>query len=154
MPMTADEIEAFLGERRLCAFSTVDHRGRPRVRPLWYLWRDGAFWFTTRLEARHTGRDLAVNPRVAVSIASEDRPYRAVVAHGRPEVVGKVEDLLLAISTRYGESEGRRWTDGAMKEPDRVVLKMEPATFLSWHYGRGDYGKLQQGRSLRNEVTG
>jgi PPOX class probable F420-dependent enzyme len=154
MPMTAGEIEAFLGERRLCAFSTVDDRGRPRVRPLWYLWRDGVFWFTTRLEARHTGRDLAVNPRVAVSIASEDRPYRAVVAHGRPESVGKVEDLLLAISTRYGEAEGRRWTAGAMKEPDRVVLKMEPTTLLSWHYGRGDYGNLQQGRSMRTELAG
>jgi nitroimidazol reductase NimA-like FMN-containing flavoprotein (pyridoxamine 5'-phosphate oxidase superfamily) len=154
MPMTPDEIDAFLVEPRLCAFATVDRRGRPRVRPLWYLWREGAFWFTTRLEARHTGRDLGTSPSVAASIASEDRPYRAVVAHGRPESVGKVEDLLLAISTRYGEAEGRRWTAGAMKEPDRVVLKMEPTTLLSWHYGRGDYGNLQQGRSMRTELAG
>jgi nitroimidazol reductase NimA-like FMN-containing flavoprotein (pyridoxamine 5'-phosphate oxidase superfamily) len=154
MPMTQNEIDAFLGEPRLCAFATVDQRGRPRVRPLWYLWRDGAFWFTTRLEVRHTGRDLRASPMVAVSISSEDRPYRAVVAHGQPEVVGKIENLLLAISTRYGEPEGRRWTAGAMKEPDRVVLKMEPTTFLTWHYGRSDYGKLQRGRSMRTERAG
>src|SRR5436190_17758147 len=93
MPMTREEIEAFLAEPRLCAFATVDERGLPRVRPLWYLWRDGVFWFTTRLEVRHTGRDLASSTRVAVSVASEDRPYPAVVAHGRPEVVPKDRGL-------------------------------------------------------------
>jgi nitroimidazol reductase NimA-like FMN-containing flavoprotein (pyridoxamine 5'-phosphate oxidase superfamily) len=154
MPMSPDEIDLFLGEARLCAFATIDRRGLPRVRPLWYLWRDDAFWFTTRMEVRHTGRDLSAHPDVAVSIASEERPYRAVVAHGRPESVGKDHDLLLAISTRYGESEGRRWTAGALKEPDRVVLRMAPTIMLSWHYGRGDYTKLQQGRSLRTEVAG
>ncbi|TMK86178.1 MAG: hypothetical protein E6G44_04390 [Actinobacteria bacterium] len=138
MPMTREEIDTFLAEARLCALATVDERGRPRVRPLWYLWRDGAFWFTTRLEARHTGRDLAVSPRVAVSVASEERPYRAVVAHGHPEVVGKNEELLLAISTRYGQAQGRTWTTQVMEEPDRVVLRMTPQTLISWDYGRDD----------------
>src|SRR6266496_6547842 len=107
MPMTPGEIDAFLSEPRLAHFATVGPDGRPRVRPLWYLWRDGAFLFTTRMEARHTGRDLMAHPRVAVSVASEDRPYRAVIAHGQPEVLGKDEELLLAISTRYGDREGR-----------------------------------------------
>jgi PPOX class probable F420-dependent enzyme len=138
MPMTREEIEAFLAEPRLCAFATVDERGLPRVRPLWYLWRDGVFWFTTRLEVRHTGRDLASSSRVAVSVASEDRPYRAVVAHGRPEVVPKDRDLLLALSTRYGAEPGRRWTARAMEEPDRVLLKMTPQSMVSWDYGRED----------------
>lgn len=150
MSMTTEEIDAFLAEPRLCHFATVDDRGRPRVRPLWYLWRDGTFWFTTRLLARHTGRDLRANPRVAVSIASEDRPYRAVIVHGRPEVIDKDRALLLAISTRYGEAEGRRWVAGAMKEPDRILLKLVPTTLLSWHYGRGDYSKQQQGVSMRS----
>jgi PPOX class probable F420-dependent enzyme len=134
--MTGQELEAFLAEPRLCAFATIDDRGRPRVRPLWYLWRGGEFWFTTRLEVRHTGRDLETSPRVAVSIASEERPYRAVVAHGRPEVVGKDRDVLLAIATRYGDAPGRRWVAVAMKEPDRVLLRMRPSALLSWDYGK------------------
>lgn len=136
MPMTREEIDEFLASPRLCHFATVDQNGRPRVRPLWYLWRDGEFLFTTRTEARHTGRDLEAHPEVAVSIASEDRPYRAVIAHGRPEVVEKTEELLLAVSTRYGEKEGRRWTAKAMKEPDRVLLRMVPETLLTWDYRR------------------
>ena len=136
MPMTRQEIDQFLDAPRLCHFATVDRRGHPRVRPLWYLWRDGEFLFTTRLDARHTGRDVHSNPRVAVTIASEDRPYRAVIAHGTVEVVEKTEELLLAISTPYGEADGRRWTAGAMKERDRVLLRMVPERLLSWDYGR------------------
>ncbi len=151
MPMTPEEIEEFLAEPRLCHFATVDERGRPRVRPLWYLWRDGAFWFTTRLEARHTGRDVAGGGVASVSVASEDRPYRAVVATGTVEVVGKDRALLESISYRYGEREGRAWVAGAMKEPDRTVLKTVPERLVSWHYGRGDYGRQNRGASLRTD---
>lgn len=136
MPMTRQEIDAFLAEPRLCHLATVDDRGRPRVRPLWFLWKDGGFWLTTRLESRHTGRDLASSPWVALSVASEDRPYRAVIAHGHPEVVEGTEELLLAISTRYGEEEGRRWAARALKEPDRVLVRLVPQTLLSWDYRR------------------
>jgi PPOX class probable F420-dependent enzyme len=134
--MTDEELDAFLSTPRLCAFATVDSHGRPRVRPLWFLWRGGEFWFTTRLKARHTGRDLEASPRVAVSIASEERPYRAVVAHGRPEVVDKDRDILLAIATRYGDAPGRRWLAVAMKEPDRVLLRMRPNVMISWDYAK------------------
>jgi PPOX class probable F420-dependent enzyme len=136
MPMTREEIDEFLASPRLCHFATIDRGGRPRVRPLWYLWRDGEFLFTTRMEARHTGRDLKAHPEVAVSIASEDRPYRAVVVHGHPEVVEKTEELLLAISTRYGDEEGRSWTSQAMSQADRVLLRMVPETVLTWDNSR------------------
>jgi PPOX class probable F420-dependent enzyme len=136
MPLTPEEIDDFLAEPRLCHFATVDADGNPRVRPLWYLWRDGQFWFTTRRKARHTGRDLESSPQVAVSIASEDRPYRAVIAFGRVEVVGKDQDVLLAIAARYGEPEGRQWLEHAIEQPDRVAMRMKPDTVLSWDNSR------------------
>ena len=108
MPMSPEQAHAFLEERRLAHFATVAPDGRPRNRPIWYLWRDGAFWFTTRMEVRHTGSDLTAGSIAAVSVASEERPYRAVLARGRPEVWDEDRDALLeAISTRYGEREGR-----------------------------------------------
>jgi PPOX class probable F420-dependent enzyme len=136
VPMTPEEIDAFLADARLCHFATVDGEGRPRVRPLWFLWKGGEFWFTTRMEARHTGRDLASSPQVALSVASEDRPYRAVIAHGRPEVMAPSEDLLLGIATRYGDPEGKRWAARASQEPDRVIMRMRPDTLLTWDYSR------------------
>jgi nitroimidazol reductase NimA-like FMN-containing flavoprotein (pyridoxamine 5'-phosphate oxidase superfamily) len=150
--MTPEELEAFLDEPRLCHFATVDAEGLPRVRPIWFLWRDGAFWFTTRLRARHTGRDATAAGFATISIASEDRPYRAVIAHGAIEDVGKDRDLLEAIASRYGRREGVTWLARALREEDRAVIKMVPKWLVSWNYGRGDYRRMNRGESLRTDV--
>jgi nitroimidazol reductase NimA-like FMN-containing flavoprotein (pyridoxamine 5'-phosphate oxidase superfamily) len=133
VPLTPEEVDAFLAELHLCHFGTVDADGNPRVRPLWYLWKDGAFWLTTRLEARHTGRDLASSPHVAISVASGPR---AVMAFGHIEVLGKDEEVLRAIAVRYGEEEGLRFLQHAMEQPDRVAMRMQPETVLSWDNSR------------------
>lgn len=150
LPLEGDALGRFLEDVRLAHWATVGPDGRPRVRPVWYLYADGTFWFTTRLETRRTGADITAGSPVAVSIGSEDRPYRAVVVSGTPEVWSEDRDAWLErIATRYGEAEGRRWLAGAVKEPDRVVLRLVPEKVLAWHYGKGDYGRMQKGGSLR-----
>jgi PPOX class probable F420-dependent enzyme len=150
VPLVDEELAAFLQEAHLAHFATTGPDGMPRVRPVWFCHADGALWFTTRLKARRTGADLADGSLVAVSIASEDRPYRAVIAYGRPEVWEQdTEAWLERIATRYGASEGRRWLAGALKESDRVVLRLVPDKVVAWHYGTGDYGRIQRKESLR-----
>lgn len=149
MTLEGADLRAFLDEVRLCHWATMGPDGRPRVRPLWYLYADRAFWFTTRMEVRRTGADVAAGSPVAVSIASEVRPYRAVILHGIPEVWEQDREAWLErIATRYGQAEGRRWLAGALKEPDRVVLRMVPEHVLAWDYGKGDYRLMQKGASL------
>ena len=139
MPLNEHELEEFLRGERLAHFATVSTDGRPRVRPLWYVWEGGAFWFTTRLEARWTGADVARSPWAAISIASENRPYRAVIARGPVEVWhDERENWLERIAVRYGEAEGRLWVKRALKEPDRAVLRMAPRALVTWDYGKGD----------------
>ena len=150
LPLEGDALRSFLDDVRLAHWATVGPDGRPRVRPVWYLYADGAFWFTTRLETRRTGLDITAGSPVTVSIASEDRPYRAVVLSGTPDVWSEDRDTWLErIATRYGQAEGRKWLAGAVKEPDRVVLRLVPDKVLAWHYGSGDYGRMQKGGSLR-----
>jgi PPOX class probable F420-dependent enzyme len=150
VPLEGNDLATFLEEVRLAHFATVGPDGGPRVRPVWFLYEGGAFWFTTRLEARRTGADVADGSPAAVSIASEERPYRAVIAHGTPEVwQPDRERWLERIATRYGVAEGKRWLAGALKERDRVVLRLVPDRVLAWHYGTGDYGRMQKGGSLR-----
>jgi PPOX class probable F420-dependent enzyme len=153
VPLQGEDLRAFLEEVRLAHFATIGPDGKPRVRPVWYLYADGAFWFTTRLEARRTGSDVAAGSPAAVSIASDERPFRAVLARGTPQVWEQDREAWLErIATRYGEAEGRRWLAGARKEPDRVVLRMAPDTVLAWHYGTGDYTRMQKGGSLAVEL--
>jgi nitroimidazol reductase NimA-like FMN-containing flavoprotein (pyridoxamine 5'-phosphate oxidase superfamily) len=149
VPFQGQGLLSFLEEVRLCHWATIGPDGLPRVRPLWYLYADRSFWFTTRMQTRRTGADLEAGSPVALSIASEGRPYRAVIAFGMPEVWEEDrEGWLERIATRYGEAEGRRWLAGALKEPDRVVLRLVPDRVLAWDYGRGDYGRMQKGASL------
>jgi PPOX class probable F420-dependent enzyme len=149
VPLQGKELAAFLEEVRLAHFATFGPDGRPRVRPVWFVYEDGAFWFTTRLEARRTGADVVAGSPVAISIASEERPYRAVIVHGKAEVWTKDrEGWLERIATRYGQAKGKRWLAGALKESDRVVLRLVPDRVLSWDYGLGDYGRMQKGGSL------
>ena len=150
MPLTRDDVDAFLAEVRLCHFATIDDRGAPRVRPVWYLWRHGAFWLTTRMQARHTGRDLANGGRATVSVASDVKPYRAVIATGPIEIIGRDEGLLRDISFRYGDES--QWLALALHEADRTVLKLTPSRLLSWNYAQGDYSRLQAGESLRTRL--
>jgi PPOX class probable F420-dependent enzyme len=150
VPLEGKELAAFLDEVRLAHFATIGPDGHPRVRPVWFLYENGVFWFTTRLEARRTGADVAAGSPAAVSIASDERPYRAIIAHGSPEVWNEDRERWLErISTRYGGAEGKRWLATALKERDRVVLRLVPDKVLAWHYGTGDYGRMQKGGSLR-----
>ncbi len=133
--MTRQEIDEFLATPRMAHLATIDAEGEPRIRPVWYLWRDGALLLTSRLH-RHTAGDLRAHPRVALSIASEDRPYRAVVAHGTPEILPKERDGLYDLSSRYGEAEARVWVEEVMHEENRVLMRLAPEVLISWDYGK------------------
>lgn len=139
MPMQPDDLAKLLAEPHLAHWATVAPDGTPRVRPLWFYYADRALWFTTRLESRGTGREIEGGKPVAVSIASEDRPYRAALLLGTPEVWTEDRDLWLErIATKYGEEAGRRWLQHALVEPDRVAMRLVPDTVLAWNYGKGD----------------
>ena len=153
LPLQGDDLRAFLEAPRMAHWATVGPDGKPRVRPVWYLYQDGAFWFTTRLETRATGTDITAGSSVAVSIASEDRPYSAVIAYGTPDVWSDDRDTWLErIATRYGERQGGSWMARAVKQPDRVVLRLVPDKVIAWRYATGDDRPIQEKRSLRVEL--
>ena len=65
MALAGKELGSFLDEPHLAHFATIGPDGKPRVRPLWFCFAEGALWFTTRLEARHTGADVVAGSSVA-----------------------------------------------------------------------------------------
>ncbi len=90
---------------------------------------------------------------MAISIATNERPYRAVIVEGEARVVEKKKlELLGKISSKYGREEGERWLEYSKKEPDRVAIVVKPRRILSWHYGRGDYRKQNEGASMKNVI--
>ena len=151
MPLTPDEISELLSQPLLGHLAVV-RDGKPHVTPIWVYYDGGSFYLTTRL-SRVKGKALSKNGRVAISIATNERPYRAIVVEGEARVVEKDKwELLSKISTKYGREEGERWLEYAKKEPDRVAVVVEPSRLLSWHYGRGDYRKQNEGLSMKTKL--
>ena len=38
------------------------------------------------------------------------------------------------------------------KEPDRVAVVVKPRRLLSWHYGRGDSRRQNEGLSMKTKI--
>jgi len=152
LPLSEIELEALLDEPRLAHLATSSRNGEIRVTPIWYVYDDGFFYFTTRLR-RLKGKHIQSNPAVALSVATDERPYRAVCALGKATIVTENrEKWLERISFRYGEDEGRTWLAHALMQPDRVVMMIKPKRVLSWHYGRGDASRQDEGVSMETPV--
>ena len=152
MPLSRSELKIFLDEPRMAHLATSSKTGKPRVSPIWYLYENGLFYFTTRL-GRVKGKHFQKNPAVALSIATDERPYRAVCAFGRATIVTENRDEWLErISFRYGKDEGESWLAKAVKQTDRFVMMLEPERVLSWHYGRGDSSLQDKGESMATAI--
>ena len=153
MPLTNSELIALLREPRMAHLATSSPRGKPRVTPIWYVYEKGCFYFTTRL-GRVKSNHIRLNPRVALSVATDGRPYRAVCAFGRATLVEENRDKWLErISFRYGEQEGREWLEEAVKQDGRVVFKLQPDRIISWHYGRNDAERQERGESMATSAA-
>lgn len=63
--------------------------GRPHLMPIWGVWREGAFWFSTG-EKTVKARNLAANPSCVVA---PDRADEAVIVEGTAEWVPASESL-------------------------------------------------------------
>ncbi len=75
--------------------------GRPHVAPVWGLWLDGAFYFSTDPSSRK-GRNIAARPQVAVHLESGDD---VVILEGTAERVADADTLArfaAAYTPKYG----------------------------------------------------
>ena len=102
---------------------------------------------------RTKGKHIAKNPHVALSVANETVPYKAVCVFGPAEVLQENRDKwLMKIASRYGKREAKKWFSEVIIQPDRVVLVIKPNRILSWHYGRGDDKRQNSGESMTTVV--
>ena len=151
MPLTLDEVSELLSQPLLGHLAVV-RDGKPHVTPIWVYYDGDSFYFTTRL-SRVKGKAVSRNDRVAISIATNERPYRATIVEGEARVVEKDKwELLRKISTKYGKEEGEKWLEHSKKQPGRVAVIVKPRRLLSWHYGRGDSRRQDEGLSMKTKI--
>jgi PPOX class probable F420-dependent enzyme len=77
-----------LGAARRYWLSTVRADGRPHAVPIWGVWHEEAFWFSSGGESRKV-RNLTADPRCVVTT---DRADEAVIIEGVAKVVPDAAD--------------------------------------------------------------
>ena len=110
--LTDQERDAFLNEPGvLMRIAVVREDGSPLVTPIWFIYEDGAIFFTPRDKSEWFAC-LRRDPRVALCIDEQPLPYRKVLVEGQAALVHDVgaddvwRDQYRRIAERYVNREG------------------------------------------------
>mgnify|MGYP006102946181 CR=1 FL=1 len=105
--------------------------GFPLVTPIWFIFREGAVYFTPR-EKSSWFASLRRDNRVSLCIDEETQPYRKILVQGLAELVYDTgnddvwRDLYLAMASRYvPKNAAHSYVENTRNEPRglyRVVL--------------------------------
>ena len=98
--------------------------GRPHSAPVWGIWTDGAFYFSTGTETVKA-RNLTRNPSVSVHLESGDD---AVILEGDVTVVSLEHTMLLK---KLDAAYKRKYKMGLMLQ-DSVLYRLQPRVALAW----------------------
>lgn len=127
MPVEVPQTHVDLLERPMFAhLATVRPDGSPQTQVMWFVW-DGERVRMTHTKARQKYRNLQREPRVALSIADPEDPYRFLEIRGTVE---SIEDddaqasFYQSLQQRYGRS--FPLTDA----PVRVIVTIRPEKFV------------------------
>jgi PPOX class probable F420-dependent enzyme len=98
--LSATQVE-FLREKHIAHVVTLLHDGSPHVTPIW-VDTDGKVVLINTARGRVKERNLARDPRVAISIADESDIYRWLAVRGRAQLVDEgATELINALNQKY-----------------------------------------------------
>jgi PPOX class probable F420-dependent enzyme len=135
--MSPAQRDRFLSGRHVAALVTNGAEGHPVPTPIWYLFRDGAFYFRTERGAIKT-QNILRDPKVSVCVQQEQAPYKAVIAYGSAEVQPKL-DWLSAIPRHYlgfvGAIGYERTAQHQIEQGPEVALVVRPDRYVTFDFG-------------------
>lgn len=124
------DLDGFLGQPLVARVATIGQTG-PSVRPLWYLWEGGTFWWLTGGWSK-LAQLLEREPRVALVIDTcdlERGEVLQVTARGRAELHPFDADRARHWGSRYlgpDERHWRRFQGGVFDDPTTRFVALEP----------------------------
>jgi hypothetical protein len=138
-PLTHEETAELLASDTVARLATVDASGYPHVTPLWFLWADDAFHFTSDSGRPHLVR-LQANPRVGLVIDTEARE--------RPDGQRPNRQIRAVCDAVLSSDTGAAWTrriwdkyisgpaarqaaDNDLSDRQRILITIEPASIIA-----------------------
>lgn len=132
--LTSQEIDAYLAGPHVAHFASVREDGTPHISPVWYQWVDGKVTVVSGDSAVKT-RNVRRNPKVALSVATDEWPYQYVILEGDAVVRSdNLKEAVRSIFSRYegnerGEQDANELTEGDQK---LVAIEIDVNRVLSW----------------------
>ena len=126
-------MQSYLSKPHIADLATVRPDGSPHVAPVWFLYEDGVVKVLAETGSVKI-KNLKSEPRVSVSIATDQRPYEYVIINGIAEVSeGDTSGVLRRISVHYqGLEEGERYAEKTMRELDLCLITIRPSKLTGW----------------------
>ncbi len=133
-PMSEQELQSFLARPLVAHLALVRGNGSPQLVPMWFLFKDGAFYMSTRTYAAKL-KHLRKNPRVAIVIDVMEAPLKnkSVTVSGTAQVLTSgVQEMTAAIYRKYVGEQGMASAAAQhnINEP-RVILKIIPKKIVT-----------------------
>ena len=137
--MTAEEVDAFLRERRPMTLCSINHDGSIHAVAMWYGFLEGCVAFETKAKSQKA-RNLVRDPRMTCMVEDGDyyEELRGVELVGRAEVVDDPErmwtlgvDLFERYYSPYTE-DLRPFVETMLNK--RIVIKLHVDRVVSWDH--------------------
>ncbi len=131
--MTEQEIAEYLAEVRRGDLVAVRSNGRPQVSPVWFLEGKGQAFVMTDFNAGKM-RNVRHNPAVALSVASDQSPFKYVVLNGQAQVVETdVAQMVERICVRYeGLVRGVEYAKELLAEDRMKLIDILVTRVVGW----------------------
>ncbi len=126
-------VEQFLGEQSNLILATIRRDGGPQLSPVWYVWRDGAFYISTT-KSTVKWLNLVRDQRCSGIVDSPAGQY--VYVSGIAELDdGDVYDTTLEIVKRYkNEDEIEAYMESIYREGHRTIIRLAPHRIVSRNF--------------------
>jgi PPOX class probable F420-dependent enzyme len=126
-------IDEYLARPLLADLATVKADGSPHVAPVWFQYQDGQIRIVAQTNSVKV-RNIQHEPRVSLSVAIHERPYKYVLINGTAELSKEgIPELTRSLAIRYqGEQEGNEYADRVLVEMDFYLITITPTKIISW----------------------
>ena len=131
--LSQQEIDDYLKESHVAHLATVRPDGRPHMAPVWFIEEDGRAFVIAPASAVKL-RNIRRNPQVALSVATDERPFKYVVLEGDGRVTD--EDLAAVVEricVHYdGPERGRAYATELMNQGLFRVVDIKVTRVIGW----------------------
>lgn len=138
--LTPQEVDDYLAGAHVAHFASIRRNGGPHISPVWYQWKSGSEPETGTLtvvsgDSAVKTRNVRRNPKVSLSVATDEWPYQYVILEGDAAVTtDNIKEAVRSIFSRYegderGEEDANELTQGDQK---LVAIVISVKRILSW----------------------